>query len=433
MYTPHPVIHKTYYHAEVGKSQSSTADDERQQILQEMFSDLLLRQALAGTEKRGKLRERNFAHNLLSLPEEVREGMIIRYFEALKAQNTSERRNDAQRFYGKFRDAIKEKNIILSETLASHLSDLRKLFTTNQGQFTVLHDSTIAFGKYPEATRPISEFRALAQDEAFLAKYSALVLMHCSQSPEMAALYTTQVLLEEDDPGYGPEFEVKLPSSHHLFLMPYPAPRKLDAFCDMLVANKVALIITLCTPHRETKKEAPLVPYYENTQDCLTEGRKIDCLSCKEIEKGKEPTQYDVEGRIVHRELLVSNGRDEHRLHHLHYENWPDMQPSPDIDLLEKVHQKRRALVKGEEPVVIHCKHGVGRTANFSLTDCCIEAILHELENGKELDEIVLNPYEMLFEMRKIRPNLVTHHSQISQVYEIVGRFYEELKQHANK
>src|SRR5207237_725875 len=174
-------------------------------------------------------------------------------------------------------------------------------------------------------------------------KYDELVVQHCSQSPEMARLYVEQHQSEECDQGYGPEFEVKLPSSQPLLLIPHPSPDKLNAFCDMLVEKKVALVITLCSPECETNGQTPLVAYYDTThlkgEDCLTGGRSIRCISRQELHKGTVETKQGL-GNIVLRELLVSNGNEEHTAYHLHYENWPDVQPSPDIDLLECLHKE---------------------------------------------------------------------------------------------
>lgn len=407
-------------------------EDGRQVHLKRLFPNSDLQKALIGDDKEGKLKERNFATNLLRLPQDKRDAMITCYLEALKSWNETDERNKVRRFFDKFLIEITNTNVVLPENLKVLAKEVYALFITNQGKYKVLHDSDIDFGKYSEATHPLSRFGELAQDTRFIERHCELVDQHCAQSPEMADLYVKQNESELSDTGYGPEFEVKLPSMQHLLLIPHPSPNKLDAFCDMLVAKKVALVITLCSPGYETNDRTPLVTYFDNTilkgHDCLTDGRSIRCIANQVLHTSTIETKQGF-GRIIHRELLVSNGTEEHTVNHLQYENWPDVQSAPDIDLLMHLHNARHNLLQDlSQPVIVHCRKGVGRTSNVSLTDCCIQKIRNELADGKKLDEITLNPFEIIFEMRKSRPDLVCKLSQLRQTYQIVGKFYDQLK-----
>jgi protein tyrosine phosphatase len=70
---------------------------------------------------------------------------------------------------------------------------------------------------------------------------------------------------------------------------------------------------------------------------------------------------------------------------------------------------------------------GVGRTLNVALTDCVLQSIRHQLTQGIKPENISVNPFEMLFEIRKRRPRVTTHFSQVKQAYEIADRFYQQL------
>jgi hypothetical protein len=157
---------------------TTNTDNERQQKLKKIFPDTQLQAVLIGKEKEGKLRERNFAKNLLSLSQEEQESMITCYLNALGAQNSTKDKKEAQRFLTKFSEEVKDSKIALPKTIVEIADSVNKLLgskctfssdpitTTNETIVSIntmtntneLHNSTsvdtspTAYSNFPEAT-----------------------------------------------------------------------------------------------------------------------------------------------------------------------------------------------------------------------------------------------------------------------------------------
>lgn len=309
------------------------------------------------------------------------------------------------------------------------------------------------YGKFPEADMKLSEFAKFKNDKK-VEKFRNLVDEHTSKDPLMLKIIKKhkELVKELEKTGKyaekGNEFSVKLPDSQNMLLMSQPKPGEMNAFCDLLINKKVDLILTLCSPYEDPKE---VIAYYDpqmgNVSKMLTQGRSIQCLARKILFEGKEaalvpevntlvkkskfPVDLKSESlkqwrpQVIQYQILVKNKTGSHQLNVLHYKNWPDGKFAPDLQALEVMFQTRDKLLPHEDqPLLIHCKAGIGRTGNVALLDWARMRIKKSQEQGVKLDDITFNIPEMLYELRRTRPKLGSGHKKIAQVYGVIGQYY---------
>lgn len=172
----------------------------------------------------------------------------------------------------------------------------------------------------------------------------------------------------------------------------------------------------------------------DNKTKVLAEGTKPHFpKTTKNVNKLSKDEVKKFLPRIVERHLVAKkDGEKDRKIIHLHYENWHDRKPAPDLDLLETLLDRRDELHNSKgTPIVINCRGGIGRTGTVALADYCRKEIDARLKAGEKLDKIRLNIPEMLYRMRQQRSRMVSSPSQLSQAYAQAYTYYKRLQKSA--
>lgn len=427
--------------------------------LQVIFPNPHLQSALTGAKFRG----RDFSRNLLNVPTEDVESLVTEFLLNIKAQQKTAYKKEAASLLYKFTNYVEQSKTNLPASVCSLIDKTVPLFDKELKKFARkdLNKQTESFeesfGRYPSFDLRLKDFAKYAQDLPLLEKTRTLLEEHSSKDPDLIKKRAHHKKMQEEQEATGKfsakgdHFEAKYPDSQRMLLMPQPLPKEYDAFCDLLIDKKVALIITLCSPY-EGKE---VMPYYDSKKmdpaHLSTKGRKIERLSKEVLYEGpqaapvpkvqrlidasdkpldlKSESLKEWRPQIVLYKLRAKNKEDSHELHLLHYKNWPDGQFASDLKALDVLFQARdRVLQDPNKPLLVHCKAGIGRTGNIALIDWARMRIKEGLAKGEKLDDIQINIPEMFYDLRRFRPKVGSGHKQIAKVYEVLANQYKEIR-----
>ncbi|MCB1114147.1 MAG: tyrosine-protein phosphatase [Chlamydiia bacterium] len=161
-----------------------------------------------------------------------------------------------------------------------------------------------------------------------------------------------------------------------------PIDETMGHFVALVSEQKVDTIVTLAMPIE--KGEVKALDYW--TQSAQS-SRVL-------MEEGDE--------RVVERMLLMDN----RQVRQLHYENWPD-HGAPKTDLFKKILEEANS----ENPLLVHCSAGIGRTGSFIVAHSIIRS------------QVPLNQsplVETALRARHFRPGTITTPVQLKAVIEVI-------------
>ncbi len=136
-----------------------------------------------------------------------------------------------------------------------------------------------------------------------------------------------------------------------------------------------------------------------------------------------------IEVRLM--EMTVEGEDEEKPIWHYLYPNWPDfgaLKEENVSSILALMAISRRKNGKGENPRVVHCSAGVGRTGTF----VALEFLIGELEGGAwegwdESDQADADPiYDTVNQLRMQRKTMVQAYEQYAFLYEVCRKIWEE-------
>jgi protein-tyrosine phosphatase len=113
------------------------------------------------------------------------------------------------------------------------------------------------------------------------------------------------------------------------------------------------------------------------------------------------------------------------------YPNWPDfgaLEEENVASVLALMEISRKQNGKGENPRVVHCSAGVGRTGTF----VALEFLVGELEGGAwegwdDSPHACPDPiYETVDQLRQQRKTMVQAYEQYAFLYEVCRKIWEE-------
>lgn len=117
--------------------------------------------------------------------------------------------------------------------------------------------------------------------------------------------------------------------------------------------------------------------------------------------------------------LELTKGNETRKLDHYWYNTWPDhgvpsnaageMDPTNCLNLVRLIRQERRG--HNDQPIVVHCSAGIGRTGTFIAIDHAISAILAREE---------VNLLDTIDQIREDRMGMIQHTEQYKFVYQAV-------------
>jgi len=106
------------------------------------------------------------------------------------------------------------------------------------------------------------------------------------------------------------------------------------------------------------------------------------------------------------------------RLWHYHYTQWPDFKvPDNPLSLIQFTRVLRDRVRHGQEPIVVHCSAGVGRTGTFIVLD----TLMQQIGTCETIDI-----YGQVYEMRKHRVQMVQTEAQYICLHQCALKLIEE-------
>ncbi|KFP41884.1 Tyrosine-protein phosphatase non-receptor type 3, partial [Chlamydotis macqueenii] len=185
-----------------------------------------------------------------------------------------------------------------------------------------------------------------------------------------------------------------------------PLPHTCAHFWQVVWDHKLSLIIMLTTLTERGRTKCH--QYWPDPPDVMEYGRfRVRCHS------------EDCTIAYVVREMVITNVETEqqHTVTHLQYVAWPDHGvPDDSMDFLEFVNCMRPKRVENE-PVLVHCSAGIGRTGVL----VTMETAMCLIERNQPV-----YPLDIVRKMRDQRAMMVQTSSQYKFVCEAILRVYKE-------
>lgn len=185
-----------------------------------------------------------------------------------------------------------------------------------------------------------------------------------------------------------------------------PLPHTCAHFWQVVWDHKLSLIIMLTTLTERGRTKCH--QYWPDPPDVMEYGSfRVKCHS------------EDCTIAYVIREMVVTNVETEqqHNVTHLQYVAWPDHGvPDDSMDFLEFVTCMRPKRVENE-PVLVHCSAGIGRTGVL----VTMETAMCLIERNQPV-----YPLDIVRKMRDQRAMMVQTSSQYKFVCEAILRVYKE-------
>ena len=139
---------------------------------------------------------------------------------------------------------------------------------------------------------------------------------------------------------------------------------------------------------------------------------------------------FDDNANTTIRKLTLTYGEESKTVWHLLYEDWPDFgvpEPVNCASLLELIKLSKLKNGISQNPKIIHCSAGVGRSGTF----IALEYLLDELEIGtvaeaKESEDMIFNVVNRLREQRML---MVQRPEQFQFLYDLLRHEYQKKQQ----
>lgn len=174
-----------------------------------------------------------------------------------------------------------------------------------------------------------------------------------------------------------------------------PKYSTLRTFSLMIHQYGVGLIVTLSNPYemKDGQMREKGYPYYESDSMLLSEK-----VLMQEGEESLIRRELKIAGKIVTQ---------------LHYSNWPDHGAPRHPAILSRLVMECLAF---NDPMVIHCSAGVGRTGTFA-------AILHLLRKKYPANAVPIE--RSIMQLRHYRPYMVQSEAQVIAIKTAVRDYYK--------
>jgi protein tyrosine phosphatase len=251
--------------------------------------------------------------------------------------------------------------------------------------------------------------------------------------------------------------DVNVKEHHGYFLCCCPTSlQTLQVFFTHILEKEISLVIALNQPD----EIAPFPPYWDSLilkDQTFANGWKIEpeSLMTTHLEQDTvgsdletfEDENYDLrlpphclhstrfattpleaQSKIVKRIFVAKRGDEVRNITHLHITRWADGTYIPDEKLLFLLLSfKDLVHVSVDKPIAIHCKAGLGRTGVVTLFDIVRSVILKQFRAGKPKEEISVDIFLLLFQLRQQRGRIVPTASHFAQVCEHTAHFINSL------
>jgi protein-tyrosine phosphatase len=203
-----------------------------------------------------------------------------------------------------------------------------------------------------------------------------------------------------------------------------------------------AVIIMLCPlvcpdPNRPGKMKEQCSLYFPTDETCpplLVNETDVLGETFKATVKfvSREPTPLGTDIEIRRLSMTVEGEEGEKPVWHFLYPSWPDfgaLEEQNVESIVTLMTLSREKNGRAENPRVVHCSAGVGRTGTF----VALEFLLGELQGGAWENWDVSGfsgrdaVYDTVNQLRKQRRNMVQAYEQYAFLYEVLKKTWEEM------
>ena len=195
-----------------------------------------------------------------------------------------------------------------------------------------------------------------------------------------------------------------------------PLPNTIEHFWTMVDQYNCNLVLMLCNLKELGREKCA------NYWDINKIGNYT--IKSKEIENDNIDKNIIVEREITIKNNLTNN---EKTITQIHYKGWPD-HGAPDIkdsykDFLYMI--KKVDTIKNENPTVVHCSAGVGRTGTFISIYCLFKEIMSQIKN-ENLENIHFSVFNMVRKLKEMRLLMVQTNEQYKFIYDFIDCLLKE-------
>lgn len=131
----------------------------------------------------------------------------------------------------------------------------------------------------------------------------------------------------------------------------------------------------------------------------------------------------DIASRSIVRKLLLTVGDEGKTVWHLLFTGWRDFGIPEDEDraaLLELIDLSAKKVGSSENPRIIHCSAGVGRSGTFIALDFLLQEVIDQSSDNTETNPEYDPVYETVNILREQRMMMVQNEAQLQFIYEVL-------------
>ena len=188
-----------------------------------------------------------------------------------------------------------------------------------------------------------------------------------------------------------------------------PKKETIEDFWTMVWEHKCNVIVMLCN-EKEGGREKCARYWDEN---------KVKKFNKIQIEEEKKKNNY-----IIRKIKLFNKGEQKEKIvHQIHFIGWPDHGvPNTQDGKIFEIFSEIIELVdkvRGNDPIVVHCSAGVGRTGTFISMYYLEKEIKRQINDKCQI--IQFNIFNLVRKLKEMRLYLVQTETQYRFIYEFVG------------
>ena len=184
---------------------------------------------------------------------------------------------------------------------------------------------------------------------------------------------------------------------HRFIATQGPSKNTIEEFWQMIIEQKVNEIVMVTNLNEGGKEKCER--YFPTESDVTEVFGRYQVVFQRE----------DIFPAYIIRQMVVTDGAITRRVRQFHFTAWPDHNiPTVFKDLLFFVNTVKQSIQSIEDPILVHCSAGVGRTGTF----ITLFNLFQQIHN-----EQPISIYRIVDEMREHRPQMVQTFPQYKFIY----------------
>ena len=199
-----------------------------------------------------------------------------------------------------------------------------------------------------------------------------------------------------------------------------PNDNTLDDFWQMCFEHNVTHILMLCKEFEDNKKKC------SNYWDVNVKFKNFVVNNCEKL--GEDNV-------IVQKRITLTNLKDstQRTFEHIQFKEWPD-HSTPNIhnyvmifeNLFNFVDVAREKNKKTNNPILIHCSAGIGRTGVFLTLYAICNEIKKQISSDNGSDLIIFNVFNFVRKLKEMRMYSVENINQYNFIYKFLEQYLKE-------